>query len=63
MGTKASDLETFPLCCARPDKLGCHLQFDLCLGIEKAERRELTTLYIERMQAIARKAGRKEFAE
>jgi hypothetical protein len=63
MGTKASDLETFPLCCARPGHMGCHAQFDLCIDMTKAERRELTQVYVERMQAIARAAGRPEFRE
>ena len=63
MGTKASDLETFPLCCARPGFMGCHQMFDLCIGMTKATRRELTAAYVVRMQDLARKAGRKEFAE
>lgn len=25
MGTKRSDLETFPLCCTRPGHIGCHM--------------------------------------
>ena len=62
MGTKTSDLETFPLCCARPGKIGCHTDFDNCLGMTKKTRRELTAQYVERMQDLARKAGRKEFA-
>ena len=63
MGTKASDLETFPLCASRPGSLGCHFRFDQSMGMDKRQRRELTAVYVERMQAIARKAGRKEFAE
>ena len=62
MGTKTSDLETFPLCCTRPEAIGCHDAFDLCIGIDKMQRRELTAAYVERMQDLARKAGRKEFA-
>ena len=61
MGTKTSDLETFPLCCERPGKIGCHKAFDLCRGMSKAERRELTAKYVEIMQAFARKTGRQEF--
>lgn len=60
MGTKTSDLETFPLCCARPGKMGCHALFDLCLDMDKATRRELTEIYVERMQDLSRKAGRPE---
>lgn len=63
MGTKASDLDTFPLCCSRPGMLGCHMQFDLCIDMTKAERRELTIKYVERMHAIARADGRPEFKE
>lgn len=63
MGTKRSDLETFPLCAPRPFSMGCHAQFDMCIGMTKHERRELTEQYIERMQAIARAAGRPELKE
>ena len=61
MGTKASDLDTFTLCAARPDDLGCHARFDLCVGMDKQTRRSLTISYIALMQDKARKAGRKEF--
>lgn len=63
MGTKASDLETFPLCATRPGHMGCHMQFDLCVDMTKQQRRELTAQYVERMQALARSEGRPEFAE
>ena len=62
MGTKASDLDTFPLCCARPGHIGCHAQFDLCIDMTKSQRRELTAGYIMLMQARARRDGRPEFA-
>ena len=62
MGTKTSDLETFPLCAARPGEMGCHARFDHCFGIGKHGREILTLKYVARMQDIARKAGRKEFA-
>lgn len=62
MGTKTSDLETFPLCGTRPGHIGCHMQFDLCLDMDRATRRELEVLYVARMQALARAAGRPEFA-
>jgi hypothetical protein len=61
MGTKASDLDTFPLCATRPGHMGCHMQFDLCIDMTKHQRRILTAEYVERMQAIARAAGRQEF--
>lgn len=63
MGTKRSDLETFPLCATRPGHMGCHMMFDLCIDMDKAQRRELTEQYIERMQRIAREHGRPEFKE
>jgi hypothetical protein len=63
MGTKASDLETFPLCATRPGHMGCHMQFDLCVDMTKRQRRELTAEYVERMQAQAKADGRPEFAE
>lgn len=63
MGTKASDLDTFPLCAARPGHQGCHVLFDLCVDMTKAERRELTERYVKRMQDIAREHGRPEFKE
>lgn len=63
MGTKRSDLETFPLCATRPGHMGCHAMHDLCLDMTRADRRELEAKYIEKMQAIARAAGRPEFRE
>jgi hypothetical protein len=61
MGTKDCDLRTFPLCCARPGHIGHHAEFDLCVGMTKAERRELTERYVEQTQRLAREAGRPEF--
>jgi hypothetical protein len=63
MGTKHSDLETFPLCATRPGHMGCHMMHDLCIDMTREQRRELETKYVERMQAIAREAGRREFQE
>ncbi len=63
MGTKECDLRTFPLCCTRPGVLGCHIQFDLCIDMTKAQRRELTEDYVKRTVALARKVGRPEFME
>lgn len=57
MGTKASDLETFPLCATRPGHMGCHMQHDLLIDMTRAQRRELEDRYVARMQAIAREAG------
>jgi hypothetical protein len=63
MGTKRSDLDTFPLCSTRPGHMGCHMQHDLCIDMTREQRRELEARYIERMQRLAREAGRPEFTE
>lgn len=63
MGTKASDLDTFPLCATRPGHMGCHMQHDLMIDLDKATRRELEREYVNRMQAIAKAEGRPEFRE
>jgi hypothetical protein len=63
MGTKRSDLETFPLCANRPGHMGCHMAHDLCLDMSRETRRDMEALYVARMQAIARAAGRREFLE
>jgi hypothetical protein len=63
MGTKHSDLESFPLCSTRPGTMGCHMQHDLLVGMTLEQRRELEDRYVAKMQAIAREAGRPEFAE
>jgi hypothetical protein len=36
---------------------------DLCIDMSRADRRELEAKYVAKMQAIAREAGRPEFAE
>jgi hypothetical protein len=61
MGTKHSDLETFPLCATRPGHMGCHMMHDLCIDMTKEQRRELEQGYVERMHEIAIEAGRPEF--
>ena len=63
MGTKRSDLDTFPLCCTRPGHIGCHMQHDLCIDMTRADRRELEAKYIAKMQDMARQDGRPEFKE
>jgi len=60
LGMKTSDLETFPLCAPHFGLIGCHQQHDLCLDMDRDQRRELERQYIDRMQAIARDAGRPE---
>lgn len=57
MGTKASDYESFPLCCTRPGIPGCHQNHDQLIGISLEERREREDAYVARMLGIARSAG------
>lgn len=63
LGMKVSDLRTFPLCAPHGFHMGCHAQFDMTLGMTKAERRKLEAEYVERTQAKAREAGRRELKE
>lgn len=63
MGTKRSDLETFPLCATRPGHMGCHTQHDLCWNMSREVRRELEEKYVRKMQEMARGEGRPEFKE
>lgn len=58
MGTKASDLETFPLCCVRPSVLGCHFKHDQCIGMTREVRSALELVYVWKMQASAKAEGR-----
>jgi hypothetical protein len=62
LGQKASDALVFPLCCVRPGHMGCHQMHDLLLDMTLEQRRAAELLYIERTQAMARAAGRKEIA-
>lgn len=61
MSIKTDDRRSFPLCGPRWGLLGCHQEFDLGLGLDRAERRIQGALWVDRMQALARAAGRKEF--
>jgi hypothetical protein len=60
MAMKVSDLRTFPLCGPRFGLVGCHQQFDLCIGITREERRSLGASWTARMQGLAKEAGRPE---
>lgn len=62
LSMKVGDDRTFPLCGPRFGLLGCHQEFDLGLGLDRDERRDQGRVWVERMQALARAAGRKEFA-
>ena len=57
LGQKASDRDTFPLCCTRPMVPGCHAEHDQLIGMTLAERRAREADYIARMAPIAAAAG------
>lgn len=61
MSLKVCDLRSFPLCGPRFGLIGCHQQFDIGIDCARETRRELGRQYVEKMQAIARAANRKEF--
>lgn len=61
LSMKTSDLTCFPLCGPHGLHQGCHSVHDLCIGMTRDERRATEARYIERMHAIAREHGRKEF--
>lgn len=54
MGMKVCDRRSFPLC------FPCHAAFDQSRGMTREQRRAKEVLYVDRMQAIARAAGRSE---
>ena len=60
LGMKTCDTRTFPLCGPHGAHMGCHQMHNFCLDMTRDERRELEARYVERMQRIAREAGRKE---
>ena len=57
LGQKASDRDTFPLCCARPMVPGCHVEHDQLIGMTLTDRRARELTYIARMKPIAAAAG------
>lgn len=57
MAMKVCDRRTFPLC------FRCHSDFDQSRGLTRDERRAKEAEYVDRMQALARAAGRPEFRE
>lgn len=63
LSLKVSDLQTFPLCVPHWGLPGCHFLLDNTVDMTREERRETEARYVERMQAIARAAGRREFLE
>lgn len=62
LGLKTDDRLCFPLCAVRPGHMGCHQMLDLLIDMTLQQRRASEEDYVERMQKIARNAGRKEFA-
>ncbi len=62
LGQKASDLDCFPLCCARPGHMGCHFMHDQLIDVTLSERRAIELRYIDRIHALAVAAGRREIA-
>jgi len=46
-GIKESDLDCFPLCCARPDITGCHADFDQYRLVPKSDMRSLAGHWAE----------------
>jgi hypothetical protein len=47
----------------RPGLLGCHILHDQLIGMTLEERRRREVVYTAQTQALARAAGRPEFAE
>ena len=62
MSLKVCDLRTWPLCGPRYGLMGCHYQFDQYIERTREECRDLGRIWVDRMQALARAAGRPEFA-
>ena len=63
LSIKSDDRTCFPLCSPRPFSMGCHTMHDLSIEMTRDERRAIEVVYVERMQARAKRDGRPEFAE
>ncbi len=63
LGMKTTDLDCFPLCAPHFGLIGCHAMHDTLLGMSRDDRRAAEARYIERMHALARQHGRREFKE
>lgn len=50
MARKASDLATFPLCCARWGFIGCHAKHDQSVGMTVAGRKQLENRMVKATQ-------------
>lgn len=57
LALKTDDRLCFPLCGPSPLRVGCHTQHDLCIDMERAERRKRELDYIAAMQVMARLDG------
>jgi hypothetical protein len=57
MQGKVCDSRTFPLCCDRPGKMGCHTEYDIGMDYTKEERRNQGAAWVTRMQRIAMADG------
>jgi hypothetical protein len=57
MQGKVCDSRTFPLCCDRPGKMGCHTEYDTGMDYTREERRNQGAAWVERMQAKAKADG------
>ena len=54
---KTGDDRTFPLCCTRPGKIGCHVEHDQCIDMTRDERNEMAAKWVAEMQDRARDVG------
>lgn len=56
-GTKSDDRNSFPLCADFPLRFGCHSIHTLLKGMTRGQRRDMERVYVERMQAQAKRDG------
>jgi hypothetical protein len=52
MSIKASDYDTFPLCCDRPGVIGCHTKHDRMALIDSEVKREVERDWIFRTRSV-----------
>lgn len=57
MGTKACDLQTFPLCADRPGQRGCHSLFDQGALFSKEARRLIEPAWVADTQRLIQAKG------
>lgn len=57
-GQKTDDRFAFPLCCARPGEVGCHVRFDQGAMFPKAARREIEREWARRTARFLISTGR-----